>query len=298
MKRNLICLVFLALAACAPPPPTLVPIDTLVVQTMSALAKTGTPIPALTPTTRSNEPSAATAVRDEDSAADEKISVEADILVAPGAQCIPKGTERTQARVTRVIDGDTIEVAIGNDVYKVRYIGIDSPEATTRIERLGAEASAANKQLVGSQVVTLVKDASETDPYGRLLRYVFVDHVFINYELVRQGYASAATFPPDVACQAAFLSAEQEARSVFLGLWAPTPVPSPTATRTPTPTPEVTPTAPLPPACDCSRENVSCNSFKTQAKAQACFEYCKSEGLSDVFGLDKNGNGKACEGMP
>jgi micrococcal nuclease len=67
----------------------------------------------------------------------------------------------------------------------------------------------------------LVKDISETDKYDRLLRYVFVGDTFVNFELVNQGYAAAVTFPPDVACEDVFRSAEADARSRGLGLWAP-----------------------------------------------------------------------------
>jgi hypothetical protein len=43
---------------------------------------------------------------------------------------------------------------------------------------------------------------------------------------------------------------------------------------------------------------LSCNSFPNQYQAQVCFEFCRNQGYGDIFGLDKNGNGRACEGMP
>ena len=70
------------------------------------------------------------------------------------------------ARVTQVIDGDTIRVEGG---YKVRYIGIDTPEMG---EAFGMEAWQANRKLVEGKKVRLERDVSETDKYGRLLRYV------------------------------------------------------------------------------------------------------------------------------
>jgi micrococcal nuclease len=109
--------------------------------------------------------------------------------------------------------------------------------------------------------VILVKDVSETDRFGRLLRYVYLeDGTFVNAELVRQGYAVIATFPPDVRHQELFLELEREAREAGRGLWAqpvnsvptsvdllPTSVPAPTNVPAPAPTNPPAPTnAPQP----------------------------------------------------
>ena len=107
-----------------------------------------------------------------------------------------------------VIDGDTIKVSIDGQVYTVRYIGIDTPETVhpdKAVERMGPEASAANARLVMGQVVRLEKDVSETDHYGRLLRYIWVGDLMVNAELVRLGYAQVSTYPPDVKYQETFL---------------------------------------------------------------------------------------------
>jgi len=126
-----------------------------------------------------------------------------------------------------VIDGDTIEVAIDGQKFRLRYIGIDAPETVkenTRVEWMGPEASAANAALVKGKQVYLEKDVSETDRYGRLLRYVFLaDGTFVNGELVRQGYAQAITYPPDVKYQKLLRALEREARDAARGLWQPTP---------------------------------------------------------------------------
>jgi hypothetical protein len=82
---------------------------------------------------------------------------------------------------------------------------MNAPEDTTKKEWLGPEATARDKELVAGKTVTLVKDVSETDKYGRLLRFVFVDNVLVNYELVREGYAKATPFKPDVSCEGLFL---------------------------------------------------------------------------------------------
>ena len=73
------------------------------------------------------------------------------------------------ARVTQVIDGDTITIEGG---YRVRYIGIDAPEVYPKLEAYGIEAWQANRKLVDDKRIRLEQDVSETDKYGRLLRYV------------------------------------------------------------------------------------------------------------------------------
>jgi micrococcal nuclease len=140
--------------------------------------------------------------------------------------------------VVDVVDGDTIKVAIGGVVYRLRYIGIDTPETvdpSRPVQWMGPEASAANKALVAGHEVVLEKDVSEVDRYGRLLRYVWLHDgdswLMVNYELVRRGFAHSATYPPDVRYQELFLAAEQEARDAEQGLWAPTAGESPAPVR-------------------------------------------------------------------
>ncbi|MDD5511133.1 MAG: thermonuclease family protein [Dehalococcoidales bacterium] len=122
----------------------------------------------------------------------------------------------TEAQVVRIIDGDTIEVNIYGSSYKVRYIGIDTPEVG---QPCSAEATAANRALVEGKTVHLEKDVSETDKYGRLLRYVYVGQTMVNAELVRQGYAHVYTYPPDVKYNEQFLDLEREAREEGRGCW-------------------------------------------------------------------------------
>lgn len=134
-------------------------------------------------------------------------------------QKVPESNFPLLVKVTRVVDGDTIEVEGGT---KIRYIGIDAPE-TVDPKRpdgcFGKEASEKNKELVLGKNVLLEKDVSETDKYGRLLRYVYVGDTMINDELVREGYAQVSTYPPDVKYQDKFLDSEKYAMENNLGLW-------------------------------------------------------------------------------
>jgi micrococcal nuclease len=128
----------------------------------------------------------------------------------------------TEARVTRIVDGDTIHVDIGGEVYKVRYIGINAPEMNHPehgLEPFAPEATARNRDLVDGKAVRLEKDVSETDRYGRLLRYVWLDGVMVNEVLVREGLARSVSYPPDIKHQPLLREAELEARASRRGLW-------------------------------------------------------------------------------
>jgi len=169
-----------------------------------------------------------------------------DVELLPGQpDPVPALDGLTPARVRDVVDGDTIHVSIDGRQYTVRYIGIDTPETVRPnhpVEWMGPEATAANEALVAGKTVYLEKDVSETDGYGRLLRYVYLaDGTMVNLELVRQGYAHAGSYPPDVKHQALLNRAEREAREAGRGLWGPegttpprpTPSPEPRATHRP-----------------------------------------------------------------
>jgi micrococcal nuclease len=138
---------------------------------------------------------------------------------------------RTPAQVVRVVDGDTIVVVMGGVEYRVRYIGINTPETVDPrkpVECYGREASQRNHELVDGKMVELEKDVSETDQYGRLLRYVWLNGDMVNAILVREGYALASTYPPDVKYDELFLDLEREARQAGRGLWTGCFGPSPT----------------------------------------------------------------------
>jgi len=121
------------------------------------------------------------------------------------------------AKVIQVIDGDTITIEGG---YRVRYIGIDTPEVHPVPEAYGTEAWQVNRQLVEGKEVRLERDVSETDKYGRLLRYVYVDDVLVNAELVRLGLAEAKGYPPDIKYQDYLEKMEAEAKKAGRGMWA------------------------------------------------------------------------------
>lgn len=148
----------------------------------------------------------------------EEVDPQTKGVVASQSSALP-GESDTGTLVTKVIDGDTVEIEGGQ---RVRYIGIDTPETVhpnIKTECFGAAASAKNKDLVEGKRVILKKDVSEVDKYGRLLRYVYLGDIFVNEYLVREGFASASSYPPDIKYQQQFSQAEQEARENNRGLW-------------------------------------------------------------------------------
>ncbi len=198
-------------------------------------------------------------------------------LLMEGAACIPEH-EQIEATVIKVIDGDTISVEIKGEIVVVRYIGIDSPEMN---DPQGEASRQANYDLLQDQVI-LIKDKSDTDRYGRMLAYVISGGMFINYEMVKSGYAVAKAYKPDTACALTFESALQPALPVRLQT-VPAFIPS---TNPPGGSP-----------CNCSI-HYNCSDFKTQKEAQACFNSCGGSPNDNWSYLDGDRDGIACELLP
>jgi micrococcal nuclease len=140
----------------------------------------------------------------------------------------PSGGGKASGVVTRVVDGDTVHVSIDGDDEAVRYIGVDTPETVkpgTPVQCFGKAASAYNHRLVEGQPVRLRFDAERRDKYGRLLAYVYraSDGLFVNAALVRGGYATTLTIPPNTAHAPQFATLERRARGRRKGLWRACP---------------------------------------------------------------------------
>jgi micrococcal nuclease len=126
------------------------------------------------------------------------------------------------AYVTRVVDGDTVEVRLGGTEEDVRYIGVDTPETVkpeTPVQCFGPQASEFNHRLVEGRRVQLVFGAERRDVYGRLLAYVYLDGRFVNAELLRRGLARTLTIPPNDRYADRFKRLEIAAARAGRGLW-------------------------------------------------------------------------------
>lgn len=129
-------------------------------------------------------------------------------------------TTSEQSLVTRIIDGDTFQI---ESKQKVRLIGINTPELNKSNNRepecFGIQAAQQLSDLILNKKVRMEKDISETDRFGRLLRYVYVDNIFINQRLVESGYAFASTYPPDIKYKDTLALAQKTAKENKQGLW-------------------------------------------------------------------------------
>lgn len=127
--------------------------------------------------------------------------------------------ETESANVIRVIDGDTVEVILNNETERVRYLMVDTPELTASDPIPGKKASEYNRKLVDGKVIQMVKDTDDRDDFGRLLRFVSVDGVSVNFELVKQGYATTFIRPPNTLCSEEITKAMLEAFKARIGIW-------------------------------------------------------------------------------
>lgn len=151
----------------------------------------------------------------------------------PEPEPAPTVPKTTQGTVTRVVDGDTAVITLsGGASEKVRFIGINTPESTTRHEPYGEEASAYTKRVLTGRTVYLETDVELRDKYGRLLAYIWLEKPvaetdaeirtkMFNARLLLDGFAEQATYPPNVKYVDFFAVYAREAREAERGLWSP-----------------------------------------------------------------------------
>lgn len=149
------------------------------------------------------------------------------LAAIPTNTSIPTPTvKRELYKITKVIDGDTIDVTIKGVNTRVRLIGIDTPESVDPrkpVECLSKEASNFTKQILDGKFVYLEDDDSQgnKDKYNRLLRYVFLeDGTHVNKAVIESGYAHEYTYDLPYKYQKEFKQAQKEAQENKKGLWA------------------------------------------------------------------------------
>jgi micrococcal nuclease len=125
----------------------------------------------------------------------------------------PQVTNSDEKLVTRIIDGDTIEVEGGE---RIRYIGVDTPE---RGDCYSKEATEVNRRLVEGKKIILEYDVGRLDRYKRTLAYVYIENIFVNEQLLVEGVARVDTVQPNVKYVQKFLLSQNTAREAQYGLW-------------------------------------------------------------------------------
>ncbi len=281
-----------------------------------------------------------------------KTSPKATAKSAAAPESEEEGDYDATVTVTRVVDGDTVDVSPTVDgVSRVRLIGVDAPETRECPggQPLSQEAKAYTTSELQGQTVDLELDEEKTDQYGRLLAYVYEDEEMFNEDLLEVGYAQVATFPPNVRYVDRFLAAQGEARAAGLGIWGlseeelatqtergngiggggcapgetttlpkippppPEPTPDPDPDRdavpgadaprvTPRPSPRPAPTPPKQKAAPPPKQeavpspkaggDLDCGNFSSRAEAQPYLL------PGDPHGLDRDGDGQACDSLP
>lgn len=269
----------------------------------AALTATATPPPSVspstTPTTEATQTVAPNGVSVGVSAATGSVT--------PIATVDPLSTE-DWGQVISVVDGDTVDLLVAGQEQRIRLILVDTPEVFGGTDCYGPEASARTKALLPpGTVVELVRDVSETDRFGRLLRYIYLpDGRMLNEVLVAEGFATLATYPPDIAEVDRIRAAQTAARDAGRGLWGAcasvamaTPTASATATSTasataaPTKTP--TPAATAQAACDTSYPDVCIPPYPPDLDCgEIPFRRFRVVG-ADPHGFDRDRDGIGCE---
>lgn len=243
-----------------------------------------------------------------DDSMDDSGSEEVD---TPSVESPSSGGDARQATVTRVIDGDTVEVEFANgEEDTVRLIGVDTPEtslgdvspdeyegipdtqaAQDHLYNWGQEASQyATSELEGKEVrIVTDPDGDRRGSFGRLLAYVYVDETNFNLALLENGYARV--YDSTFSLSSEFDAAEEDARSNSVGLWdfegEPEPEPEPESEP-----PEESDQPEIPPLP--SDGDYNCGDFDTQDQAQ----YVLENEPGDPHGLDADSDGVACESLP
>lgn len=247
-------------------------------------------------------------------------------ITKPTATPFPSLTKGVHATVVKVVDGDTLTVKLDGKNQTVRVIGIDTPETVDPrkpVQCFGIAASNRAEQLLTGKEVELESDPTQgnTDKYGRLLRFVWLDNGKTDYGLstIAEGYAHEYTYATPYKYQKHYKAAQKEATTKKLGLWADT------ACTTPTPTSvKVTPMShgeptntPVPALQQTSTSKTTnsdvnsggtytgslsgdkdCKDFATHAEAQSYFVAKGGSTSNNVDNLDSDHDGIACESLP
>lgn len=202
-------------------------------------------------------------------------------------------SNRTNAKVVKIVDGDTMDFSIDGKTERIRVIGINTPETVDprkSVECFGQEASnQAKKILTVGLSVELEKDPSqgERDKYNRLLRYIFVDNGMVDFgkSMISSGYAYEYTYDTPYKYQSEYKQAQKEAENGKKGLWADNAC---MVTTKPTATPLSNNSSGSWP-CDCSK---TCTNISSCQEAQYLLNVC------GCGARDGDKDGIACDGAP
>ncbi|TDQ35234.1 thermonuclease family protein [Aureibacillus halotolerans] len=198
------------------------------------------------------------------------------------------------ATVTRIVDGDTIEISFDGKEESVRLLLVDTPETVhpnEPVQLFGPEASAFAKDVLAGEVVQLEYDGPIKDKYDRLLGYIWIDGQNYNQMLLEEGLARYAyVYDPPYKYQDDFVAAEEIARDEGIGIWS---IPGHVTEDGFTVAVEVETDELDEKSVDFEDKN--CSDFESQKDAQTFYE--ANDPANDPHGLDGDGNGLVCESL-
>lgn len=154
---------------------------------------------------------------------EEKRLVVTKNINVPAERSPPSDVKGEKVKVTRVIDGDTIEVNLNGKVEKVRLILVDTPETKhprMGVQPFGPEASEFTTKSLDGKTVTLELGTQERDKYGRLLAYVWIGDKLFNKTLLEKGLARVAVYPPNTKYLDEFNAVQGKAKKQAIGIWS------------------------------------------------------------------------------
>ncbi|MYL35551.1 thermonuclease family protein [Pontibacillus yanchengensis] len=213
---------------------------------------------------------------------------------------------KKSATVTRVVDGDTIEVNVDGETEDVRMLLVDTPETkhpSKPVQPFGPEASEFAKEKLSGKEITLEFDGPKRDKYDRLLAYVWVDDKNFNKMLLEEGLARYAyVYDPPYTYSQEFMKAQNRAKDAEKGIWSIDGYVTEDgfnsdATEEETGTGDDNTNDGYTGPYDPSGDDRNCGDFDTQEEAQSFFEAAGGPD-SDPHRLDGDGNGVACESLP
>lgn len=214
--------------------------------------------------------------------------------------------ERKLYKVVNVVDGDTIDVLIGDETERIRLIGLDTPETVDprkEVECFGIEASNKAKETLLNKTISLESDDSQGDKdnYSRLLRYVFLENgTNFNKQMIEEGYGHEYTYNLPYKYQQEFKDAEKQATTNKKGLWAdnvckPKPVETAPVVKTTTQTPTNAPVTSTKNTNTTTTSEYSCSCSKTCAQMSSCAEAQYQLNTCGCSARDGDGDGVACD---
>lgn len=219
---------------------------------------------------------------------------------------------RVQVILIKVVDGDTVQVAINGARETIRIIGINTPETVDRrrpVECFGKEASEKAKSLLlAAKSIELEQDLSQNDrdKYKRLLRYIFIDGLDYGKQIISEGYAYEYTYEIPYRYQLDYKEAQKEAQDNKKGLWGDSACTNIQSSTSHAEFISASPTSQTLKQVQGDQSNYSddlsgdrdCKDFATHDQAQAYFKAKDGSPTYNADKLDSDGDGESCENLP